>query len=172
MSPDVQMRTFKCILLCIGHIAVYLSITWTPDIQNYFDNPFTDIGIAIVLSALLMVIGVYIVVLPSSKLLTDDSKLAHIVAFIVILLYSALLVLLFMFVAPVIPERILHEFNLICGNVGVAFAVLVVYDNMKGAPIRDKYNDIMFELKQLENDIDGTGCGILDTDPHKGEFQL
>lgn len=151
------MRTLKCILLCIGHISVYLSITWTPHIQDYFDNQLADFVIAVGLALLLGIVAAYIVFSTFSQ---QRSWLTHVAIYASVMLYTVLLALIVVFLAPLTPERILHEFNLICGNIGVMFGVLVVYDNMKGAPIRDTYNDLMFELQQMENEEGGTGCGI------------
>ena len=155
------MRTFKCMVLSAGHVCVYGSITMLPDIQQYFKNPIADIMLSSLLATVLVIIVSYIVLMPLTKILKCNGVLAYAVCSIAVVCYTIMLALLFVCLAPVIPMRILHEMNVICGNVGMAFTVLVVYDNMKGAHIRDTYNELLHELEDIERN-DETSCGVED----------
>jgi glucan phosphoethanolaminetransferase (alkaline phosphatase superfamily) len=156
------MKTFKCWLLCFSHLSVYGSITLLPDVQDYLDNPIYDIIISCLLFVLLVLTGLYIVFMPLTWYLKYRPNVAFLVVALAIALYTIFLALLFVFLAPVVPPRILHESTVICGSVGLAFAVLVVYDNMQGAHIKDTYNEIMHALEEIERN--DTTCGIEDDD--------
>ena len=162
------MRTFKCLLLCVGHLAVFLSISLLPDIRDYFDNPVVDIILSCFFAVFLFWIGAYIVLMPLLRCTKYNTRIAHIFATGAIVVYTICLSLLFVFIAHVIPAHFLQELSVLAGNVGLGFALLVVYDNMRGAPIKDTYNELMYQLEAIELSTNSTSCGLEDDDVQRG----
>ena len=144
---------------------MYISITFLPDIRDFFDNPVADVFLSCCLVFLLFLIGLFVIFMPYSHFFKIRPCLSHTIILLAILLYSISLSLLFVFISPIVPRRVLHEFTVICGSVGLTFGVLVVYDNMKGVPLEDTYNNLMQELKDIERQ--DTSCATNYDDIHR-----
>lgn len=124
---------------------------------DYVQEPLAVYILAFVFIVLLALTGSYVVLFPFASKHKHNSKIAHLILTVVIALYVACLASTLILIAPNIPIRYLHEIGVLVGNVGVTFGVLIVYDNMKGTPIKDVYNELLNDLTIIEQD---TSCAI------------
>ena len=153
------MRTFKCLGLSLGHLVLYATITLLPDVSHFVRHPVGIYLLAFACVALLVFFGLTIIRFPMThELRHANPTKAYIVLTVLLIGYTLCLASTLMLIAHFIPQRHLHELGVLMGNVGITFAVLIVYDNMEGAPIKDTYNELMSELDDIERA--STSCAL------------
>jgi len=124
------MRWFKCLVLCVGHILVNLSLAFIPvsdetlkEEQHHFLKWFSiSLGSAL----LTVVFGAYVVVLPIFKCLKINKLRAHLVIVFVSILYFVNLSVMLWGLQHFLVQATIMQCYAVSGQIGLVFGLLVL----------------------------------------------
>lgn len=162
------MRWFKCLVLCVGHIMVHLSLAFIPvsdeTLKYALEHEFLKwIGISISTGFISMSLAAYLVALPITECLKRNRNSAHCVIMVVAMLYFANLSIMLWAMQHMLIQSTVIQCYTVSGQIGLVFGLLVLYDNMKGENVKDLYERVLEELDD-ELEMTSNKVGIEDND--------
>lgn len=164
-----KMRWFKCLILCVGHLIVHLSLAFIQVSDETMKEESKNFlkWFAIIMGSGCLSIGFfsYLLVLPVMTCLKKSKLKTHFMVLFVTSCYFANLSVMLWGLQHVLIQSTVNQCYAVSGHIGLVFGLLVLYDNMKGESTKELYERVLDELDdELELGTVSNKIGIDDDD--------